>query len=110
MKAFETCHPVVLFSFFVTVIGMSMFFMHPVYLIITIFSAISLNLALRRQHFLKDWKLYVPLFFLMALINPIISHNGELVSALCEWKCHYSRSHFVWSGDGDNDCSSHAVV
>ena len=79
MKAFETCHPVVLFFFFVTVIGMSMFFMHPVYLIMTIFSAISLNLALRRQHFLKDWKLYVPLFFLMAIINPIISHNGQLV-------------------------------
>ena len=79
MKAFETCHPIVLFSFFVTVIGMSMFFMHPVYLIITIFSAISLNLALRRQHFLKDWKLYVPLFFLMAIINPLISHNGHLV-------------------------------
>lgn len=79
MKAFETCHPIVLFSFFVATIGMSMFFMHPVYLIITIFSAISLNLVLRREHFLKDWKLYVPLFFLMTIINPIISHNGQLV-------------------------------
>lgn len=52
--------------------------MHPVYLVITIFSAISLNIALRRQLFFKDWKLYVPLFFLMAMINPLISHNGQL--------------------------------
>ena len=79
MKAFETCHPIVLFSFFVTVIGMSMFFMHPIYLIITIFSAINLNFVLRRQKFFEDWKLYVPLFFLMAIVNPLISHNGQLV-------------------------------
>lgn len=79
MKAFETYHPIVLFSFFVAAIGLSMFFMHPIYLAITIFSAISLNTALRRQPFFKDWKLYVPLFFLMAIINPMISHNGQLV-------------------------------
>lgn len=79
MKAFETFHPIVLFSFFVATIGLSMIFMHPVYLAITIFSAISLNIALRRQLFFKDWKLYVPLFFLMAIINPMISHNGQLV-------------------------------
>ncbi|KYG90539.1 energy-coupling factor transporter transmembrane component T [Metasolibacillus sp. FSL H7-0170] len=79
MKAFETFHPIVLFSFFVAAIGLSMFFMHPIYLAITIFSAISLNIALRRQLFFKDWKLYVPLFFLMAIINPLISHNGQLV-------------------------------
>lgn len=79
MKAFETYHPIVLFSFFVAAIGLSMFFMHPIYLTITIFSAISLNTALRRQLFFKDWKLYLPLFFLMAIINPMISHNGQLV-------------------------------
>lgn len=79
MKAFETYHPIVLFTFFITVISLSMFFMHPVYLTITLFLAISLNVALRRQHFFKDWKLYVPLFFLMAIINPLISHNGQLV-------------------------------
>lgn len=79
MKTFETFHPIVLFSFFVATIGLSMIFMHPVYLAITIFSAISLNIALRRQLFFKDWKLYVPLFFLMAIINPMISHNGQLV-------------------------------
>lgn len=79
MNTFEAYHPVILFTFFVAVIGMAMFFMHPVFLAITIFSAISFNIALRRERFLKDWKLYIPLFFLMAIINPIISHNGEQV-------------------------------
>lgn len=79
MKAFETYHPSVLFSFFISVIAMSMFFMHPIYLIITLSAAIALNVALRRQQFLKDWKLYVPLFFIMSIINPLISHNGQLI-------------------------------
>jgi len=79
MKSFETFHPLVIFAFFVATIGLSMFFIHPVYLVITIFLAISLNIALRRGQFLKDWKLYVPLFFMMAIINPLISHNGSLV-------------------------------
>lgn len=79
MKSFETFHPLVIFAFFAAAIGLSMFFMHPAYLVITIFLAVSLNIALRRGQFFKDWKLYVPLFFLMAIINPLISHNGKLV-------------------------------
>ncbi|MER2107948.1 MAG: energy-coupling factor transporter transmembrane component T [Solibacillus sp.] len=79
MKAFETYHPVVLFLFFAAVISMSMFFMHPVYLCLTLFLAVALNFLMKRGSFFKEWKLYVPLFFIMAIINPLISHNGELV-------------------------------
>ena len=79
INSFETYHPIVLFTFFVAAIGMGMFLMHPVFLAITIFSAMSLNFALRRGRFLKDWKLYVPLFLIMAIINPLISHNGKIV-------------------------------
>lgn len=79
MKAFETYHPIVLFIFFLAVISMSMFFMHPVYLCLTLFAAISINIAFKRTRFLKDWKLYVPLFLIMALVNPLISHNGQLI-------------------------------
>lgn len=58
---------------------MSMFFMHPVYLCLTLFLAVALNFLMKRGSFFKEWKLYVPLFFIMAIINPLISHNGELV-------------------------------
>lgn len=79
MKAFETYHPIVLFTFFAAVISMSMFFMHPIYLCLTLMMALALNFLFKRGSFLKEWKLYVPLFFIMAIINPLISHNGELV-------------------------------
>lgn len=79
MKAFETYHPIVLFLFFAAVISMAMFFMHPVYLCLTLFLAVALNFFMKRGSFFKEWKLYVPLFFIMAIINPLISHNGELV-------------------------------
>lgn len=79
MNAFENYHPIVILTFFVAIIGTSMFFIHPVFLGITISMAICLNLALRREQFLKDWKLYIPLFFLTSIINPLISHNGEHV-------------------------------
>lgn len=79
MKAFDTFHPVVLFSYFASVISLTMFFVHPVYLCITLFLVVALNFSFKRSSFLKEWKLYVPLFFLMAIINPLISHNGELV-------------------------------
>ena len=76
---FEQYHPIVLFTFFASVISLSMFIMHPVYLIIALCGAMSINLAFRRRRFWKDWKLYVPLFFIMACINPLISHNGQLI-------------------------------
>ena len=77
--SFETYHPFVLFTFFVSAIGIGMFIMHPVFLVITICAAMSVNFAFRRGRFIRDWKLYVPLFFIMAIINPLISHNGKLV-------------------------------
>lgn len=79
MKAFDTFHPVVLFSYFAAAISLTMFFVHPVYLCITLFLAVALNFSFKRGSFLKEWRLYVPLFLLMAIINPLISHNGELV-------------------------------
>lgn len=79
MKVFDTFHPIVLFSYFAAVISLTMFFVHPVYLCITLLLAVALNFSFKRGSFFKEWKLYVPLFFLMAIINPLISHNGELV-------------------------------
>lgn len=79
MKAFETYHPTVLFCYFVSVIGMSMFYMHPVYLVLTFCAAVVCNILLHRRHFFKNIIMYIPLFIFMAIINPLISHNGMLV-------------------------------
>lgn len=79
MKSFETYHPIVIFTFFVVAIGMTMFFMHPIYLMMTIGCAIILNSLLFQRKFFKSLKLYLPLFIIMMIVNPLISHNGETV-------------------------------
>ena len=79
MKSFEMYHPLVLFFYFMTVIGMAMFIMHPVFLVLTFLAAMLLNFLLQKQGFWKRMLMYIPLFLLMAIINPLISHNGELV-------------------------------
>ena len=79
MRIFDTYHPIVLFVFFVAAIGMTMFFMHPIYLICTLVASVCVNVSLRKGHFWKDLKFYVPMFFVMAIVNPFISHNGKLV-------------------------------
>lgn len=79
MRIFETYHPIVLLVFFVAVLSMTMFFMHPIYLLCTLFAAICFQFLLRKERLWKEMKFYIPLFFIMALINPLISHNGKLV-------------------------------
>ena len=79
MKAFETYHPLVLFTYFIAVIGLTMFFMHPLYIMLSFLAAVIMNSILFGKAFLKkSWK-YLILFIAMAVINPIISHNGERV-------------------------------
>ena len=79
MRIFETYHPIVLFVFFGAVLSMTMFFMHPIYLLCTLFAAICFQLILRKERLWKELKFYVPLFFIMAIVNPLISHNGKRV-------------------------------
>ncbi|NIK77195.1 energy-coupling factor transport system permease protein [Paenibacillus castaneae] len=79
MRVFEKYHPIVLFSYFAVIIFMTMFFMHPVYLAITLIGAMSLNLVLNGRDFFKSLKMYIPVFLLIMIINPLISHNGEMV-------------------------------
>lgn len=79
MKAFETYHPLILFYYFISVITMAMFFMHPVYLFITFTAAVVLRMLWQKGQFWQANWFYLPLFFVMALVNPLISHNGEVV-------------------------------
>ena len=79
MKAFENYHPIVIFYYFIMVIGMTMFFMHPVYLACTFLAALCLKALWFKGQFLRSSLYYVPLFFVSAIVNPLISHNGQLV-------------------------------
>ncbi|MGE6257087.1 energy-coupling factor transporter transmembrane component T [Heyndrickxia sporothermodurans] len=79
MRAFETYHPIVLFTYFFAVIGLSIFFMHPIYLLITLIVSITLNIILNKRSFKNSLLFYIPLFIIVSLCNPFFSHDGMKV-------------------------------
>ena len=50
-RALASYHPIVSFLFFVVVIGMSMLYMHPVLLLISLISAIIYSTILNKEKF-----------------------------------------------------------
>lgn len=77
MKAFSSFHPVVLFSYFLAVLLTAMFANHPVILIETIIAGICFNaMVAKRKTILGDLGFYLFIFIIIAITNPIFSHNG----------------------------------
>jgi len=80
MNEFKTYHPVVNFTYFVFVIGFTMFFMHPLCLVISLLCAFSYLLMLKKFTTMKTNIIYiVQMMILMALINPAFNHRGVTV-------------------------------
>ncbi len=80
MGEFKTYHPIVNFIYFLFVIGLSMFLMHPVSLGITLFSAILYIAMLKgKKAALISIVTAIPLMILGAVINPLYSHEGITV-------------------------------
>lgn len=80
--SFHTYHPVISFLYFVTVIGCSMFVMHPVFLGLSFVGGFFYYVYLKGK---KAWKtamwLYIPVFLISALVNPLFNHEGMTVLA-----------------------------
>ncbi len=77
MNEFKNYHPVVNFTYFVFVIGFSMFFMHPICLGISLVCGFIYSCILKGKGAVKANLLYmVPMALLMALINPAFNHEG----------------------------------
>lgn len=77
---FSGYHPLVNFWYFGLVIGFSMFFMHPVCLVISLFCAALYHIKLngrKSSRFLLRYAL--PVMLLTALINPAFNHQGSLI-------------------------------
>ena len=79
MKSLHQYHPIVIFFYFFVVIGLTMFYMHPVLLGISFFGAVLLSLFIQRKKFLSSLKWLLPFMFIAAIINPLITHNGEII-------------------------------
>ena len=77
MNKFKTYHPVVNFIYFVFVIGFSMFFMHPLCLLISLACGFTYSVMLKGRRAIKTNLIYMlPMLILMALINPAFNHEG----------------------------------
>lgn len=78
--SFSTFHPVVNFMYFTVVIVFSMFFMHPIFQIISLISAVIYSTMIKGEKAIKFNLLYMlPMLIFMALLNPIFNHEGVTI-------------------------------
>ena len=79
---FKTYHPIVNFTYFVFVIGLSMVLINPVCVLISLISAFFYSVMLKGVKAIKANLIYMlPMVILMALFNPIFNHEGATVLA-----------------------------
>ncbi len=75
--AFSGLHPAVSFCFFAAVITLTMLYMHPALLAVSIIASASYVCILKgARHFLKTLLYLVPFALLMSLINALFDHAG----------------------------------
>lgn len=78
--AFSRCHPVVNFTYFAAVLLFSMFFMHPVFLGISLAASMVYSIWLNGGRAVRFHFLYMlPMLLVVALINPAFNHEGMTI-------------------------------
>ena len=77
MKAFGNYHPFVLLIYFLSVLLVAMFVSNPLLQTTALLGGILFCATLQRKREIAgNIGLYVPLFFMVAVTNPLFSHNG----------------------------------
>ena len=77
MREFQTFHPLVNLAYFSAVIFFAMFFMHPIFLIVSLIVSIIFYLKAAGFAEFKSKLLYLGIMFIIvALANPIFVHRG----------------------------------
>ncbi|MBQ5561985.1 MAG: energy-coupling factor transporter transmembrane protein EcfT [Clostridia bacterium] len=77
---FARFHPTVQFIYFSSVIFFAMFIREPVFLVISLIFSIIYSLYLGQRNSLKALLLFiVPMFVLIAVINPLFNHGGVTI-------------------------------
>lgn len=79
-NSFKKYHPVINFYYFTAVIGFSMFFIHPVFLAISLITSIIYSITLKGMKAVKFNIIYmIPLLLATAFINPLFNHEGVTI-------------------------------
>lgn len=76
-NAFKTCHPLVNLVYFVSVIGFSCVYLHPLCLGISLFAGLGWSMfLLGRTSVRKSLLVLLPMIGITALMNPLFNHQG----------------------------------
>lgn len=79
-SAFASCHPIINFTFFCSVIISSMFFLHPVFLCISLVTSFAYSIYLNGKKALKFNLLFLlPSMLIIILMNPLFNHAGVTI-------------------------------
>ncbi len=77
MDAFSGYHPLINFTYFTIVIGLSMFYMHPVFLALSLAGSVSYSIYLKGRKTVKVFLIgMLPVCLLTMVMNPLFSHAG----------------------------------
>ncbi len=77
MNAFSSYHPAVLLLYFAEVLLLTMFTVNPILLTAALLGSVCFCTLLERfRDFWRNMAFYIPLFFMIAITNPLFSHNG----------------------------------
>lgn len=83
---FATFHPIVIFCYFIIIIAFSMFVMHPVFLIISLFFSVTYSVMLGGKKALKFNACFIlPMALVSTLINIVFNHNGTTIIGYLPW-------------------------
>lgn len=79
-STFATYHPIINFGFFCGVIGIGMFFMHPVFLAVGMVASLVYALMLGGKGTLKFFLCFMlPIILLITILNPLFNHRGNTI-------------------------------
>ena len=82
MNEFRTYHPLVNFTYFLFVIGLSCFLMHPICLITSFVCAFLYSVILGGKKVLMTNVVYLlPMIIIASIVNPLFNHKGATILA-----------------------------
>lgn len=80
VNEFSNFHPFVNLLYFILVIGFSMFFMNPVFLLISIIAGAAYSIVLKGGRAVRfNLIVLLPIILITMLLNPAFNHNGTTI-------------------------------
>ena len=76
---FSTYNPLINFIFFIGAVALGMFFLHPALLCCSLLLSSAYYLTIHRRRGLKFLAAMIPLFVVLAAVNPLFNPNGQTV-------------------------------